>query len=462
MDKRTKLLTLLGVLAAVCLAAFLVSRHETKVEQIKNSGEEVLSLSEDSVTGLTWTVNDATLAFHKGDAGWQYDEDVAFPVNEGKIGELLEDFSPLTAAFQIENVDDYGQYGLDSPVCTITLETESQDYTIKLGDYSQMDSQRYITVNDGDVYLVEKDPLDDFDLTIRDMIQNDDTPYIDTAAEITFSGIENATITYQEDGGSLLSEDVYYLDGKPLDSDNIRSFLDSISGLELEDYVTYQAAEDLSQWGMDEPELTAVIRYTDREDEEQTFTLHLSRNREALEAERQKEDGDISSVAAYARVGDSQIIYRIRYSIFEALEKVSYNDLRHKDLFAADFADAREITVTLDGESNTLTYQEPEDDSAAGTWYLGENEVDITELNTQLNALAATEFLTENPTGKQELSLKIRFESGETRTITLYRRDAESCLAEMDGAVVGLTARKDAVNLIEAINGIILKEQSNA
>lgn len=291
MAKRTKLLTLLGVLAAVCLAAFLVSRHETKVEQIKNSGEEVLSLSEDSVTGLTWTVNDATLAFHKGDAGWQYDEDVAFPVNEGKIGELLEDFSPLTAAFQIENVDDYGQYGLDSPVCTITLETESQDYTIKLGDYSQMDSQRYITVNDGDVYLVEKDPLDDFDLTIRDMIQNDDTPYIDTAAEITFSGIENATITYQEDGGSLLSEDVYYLDGKPLDSDNIRSFLDSISGLELEDYVTYQAAEDLSQWGMDEPELTAVIRYTDRENAEQTFTLHLSRNREALESERQRRMG---------------------------------------------------------------------------------------------------------------------------------------------------------------------------
>ena len=42
-------------------------------------------------------------------------------------------------AFEIEDVDDYGQYGLDDPECTITLETDDETYEISLGDYSTMD-----------------------------------------------------------------------------------------------------------------------------------------------------------------------------------------------------------------------------------------------------------------------------------------------------------------------------------
>ena len=38
----------------------------------------------------------------------------------------LKLFKEFGVAFEIEDVDDYGQYGLDDPECTITLETDDE------------------------------------------------------------------------------------------------------------------------------------------------------------------------------------------------------------------------------------------------------------------------------------------------------------------------------------------------
>ena len=74
---------LLAVFAVVSITAVLVSRHEEKVEQIKNSGKTILSIPTDTVTAPSWTNEDGTFSFTKGDT-WTYDGDSAFPVDEGK------------------------------------------------------------------------------------------------------------------------------------------------------------------------------------------------------------------------------------------------------------------------------------------------------------------------------------------------------------------------------------------
>ena len=81
--KRVTLCVLLAVFAAVSITAVLVSRHEEKVEQIKNSGKTILSIPTDTVTAPSWTNEDGTFSFTKGDT-WTYDGDSAFPVDEGK------------------------------------------------------------------------------------------------------------------------------------------------------------------------------------------------------------------------------------------------------------------------------------------------------------------------------------------------------------------------------------------
>ena len=98
---------------------------------------------------------------------------------------LLEPFRSLSAAFTIENAEDLGRYGLDEPTCTITLTTDDKTYTVKLGDHSTMDSQRYMDIGDGNVYLAASDPLDAYDVELKDLIANDDVPYFD---EVSHTG----------------------------------------------------------------------------------------------------------------------------------------------------------------------------------------------------------------------------------------------------------------------------------
>ena len=57
-----------------------------------------------------------------------------------------------------------------------------------------MDEQRYLSIGDGKVYLVNHDPLDEFDAVLREMILDDTTPEFDAAERIEFSGSENYTI----------------------------------------------------------------------------------------------------------------------------------------------------------------------------------------------------------------------------------------------------------------------------
>lgn len=81
--KQITLCVLLAVFAVVSITAVLVSRHEEKVEQSKNSGKTILSIPTDTVTAPSWTNEDGTFSFTKGDT-WTYDGDSAFPVDEGK------------------------------------------------------------------------------------------------------------------------------------------------------------------------------------------------------------------------------------------------------------------------------------------------------------------------------------------------------------------------------------------
>ena len=78
------------------------------------------------ISALSWTYDGQSLAFHK-DEVWYYDEDETFPVNEDAISALLEGFQSFGVSFIIEEVEDYGQYGLDDPERTITLDYTTQD-----------------------------------------------------------------------------------------------------------------------------------------------------------------------------------------------------------------------------------------------------------------------------------------------------------------------------------------------
>lgn len=472
--KRTKrILILAAVLAVTCTATFAMTKYEEKQEEIKNSNAVILELSTDSIQSLAWESEDGSLAFHKDDDGqWLYDDDEAFPVSEEKITDILSHFEAFGVSFIIENVEDYSQYGLSEPKCTIQLATEDDAYDIKLGAFSQMDEQRYIDIGDGNVYLVSDDPMNYLETELSAMILHDTTPAFEGVASITFSGYENYTITYTEESADSYSvDDVYFINidnqAAPLDTNKINSYLNTISSLNLSDYVTYNAtADELESYGLDEPELSVTINYTytakDDNELSDTCTLHISRNPKELTAVKENDDDALSSVTKYVRIGDSQIVYKLDNTAYDTLAAASYDDLRHSEVCWADFDTVTQLAITLEGETHTLTsVSEDTDDDAARIWYYGEEETDIADLKDALQSLTADSFTNEAASQKQEISLTLYLEneSFPQITIELYRYNGNSCLAVVDGESVSLVQRSAVMKLVEAVQTIVLNHR---
>ena len=467
MSRSKKLYILLGVLVVACVATLAVTQIAERKEQIKNSGEPILELSSDSVQALSWEHKGETLAFHR-DETWLYDEDEKFPVSEDKINELLEQFQPLSAAFVIEEVEDFGQYGLDNPVCTIHLTTEEQSYEIKLGDFSKMDSQRYVSIGDGNVYLVQNDPLDQFDAVLSDMIAHDEMPDFDQVTSIQFSGAQDYAVSYEEDSSNTYcAEDVYFTRrgerSLPLDTERVNGYLRKISNLNPTNYVTYNVTdEELTTYGLDTPELTVTVEYTPKDEETaEVFILHISRDPEEIKKPSDEDDGEDETVTAYLRVDQSQIIYQISSDQYKDLMAASYDDFRHQEIFTADFADVRQIDISLEGDSYTLTSEEKGKERA---WSCQEEELEIDDLKATLEALRADEFTSEKPSQKEEIGLTIHLDNEHFPEvqIELYRYDGSRCLAVVNGESVSFVKRTDVVSLIEAIHSIVLGGDESA
>ena len=226
---------------------------------------------------------------------------------------------------------------------------------------------------------------------------------------------------------------------------------------------------------MDAPELTVTVDYSfeneDGEENFDTFVLHVSRDprerdsasetketEETKKTEETEESSDESSeekVTAYARVGESQIVYQITGVESQNLMAAAYDDLRHPEVLWADFADITQLDISLDGTVYTFTSEERDEEQI---WYYQEEETEISDLRTAFAYLEADRFTEEQPDGKEEISLTVYLENENYPKIEikLYRYDGEYCLAAVDGESVSLVKRSAVVDLIEAVHGIVL------
>lgn len=463
MNRIKKLISLLCVLVVVCMATFGVSRYEEKKEQIQASGETILAISADSVNYISWGKE---LSFAKDD-GWKWETDENFPVDTEKMENLLDAFTDVKASFIIEQPEDLSQYGLDNPECAINISTEDQNYTITLGDLSTMDSQRYFSMDDGNVYLVSEDPMDKLDITADDLMLHDEIPDFNDKATLSFSGAEEYEIIYSEENAAAYSErDVYfaYIDGQymPLDTNNIEDYVSAVSSLSLKDYVTYNATEELlAECGLDNPQLSITVNYTaetedDSENTEQ-FIIHISRDPEEIQALLETDGAsEDETITAFARIGDSHIIYELSSDDYLALMATSYNNLRSDKLFPGSFDDVTGMDITLEGETYSVTSQINDEDEKV--FYLNEEEISITSFKQRLTALVATEYTERSPTGKEEISavLYTENENHPEIRIELYRQDGEKCIGVMNGHTISFISRSKVVDFIEAVNNIVL------
>ena len=82
----------------------------------------------------------------------------------------------------------------------------------------------------------------------------------------------------------------------------------------------------------------------------------------------------------------------------------------------------------------------------------------IGDFQSAITGLTAATFTTEQPSGKEELRLTVTLDNENVSTveIAIYRYDGSFCLVTVDGTPTALVSRSAAMDLMEAVNAIVL------
>ena len=339
-----------------------------------------------------------------------------------------------------------------------------------------MDSERYVSIGDGNVYLVKDDPMETFRLELKDLIRHDEVPEFEYAEEIQFTGKEEFKVVYEENQDAAYSEeDVYFVKKKgeflPLDTANVEDYLQTLKDMSLKNYASYDvSADELAVYGLDQPELEIKTRYKVLEDEDKeeaeektgSFTLSIARAPEEQKDEEddsknkeESEDEETEEITAYARVGDSRTVYQIAGEDYKKLMGASYHEFRHQEILPVYFSDVYQADISLEGKKYTLTSKNKKKETV---WYYNDEEVEIDNFKGAVKALKASDFEEEQPEGKEEISLTLYLENDNYPEIhlELYRYDGSSCIAVVDDEPVSHVDRSYVVDLIEAVHEIVL------
>ena len=440
MKRQKNLLILLGVLAGLCAVILLVTGVQKHIDKITTVDKDIVDLDTDSVTKISWTSGGKTLTYEKTDDVWQQSDDAAFPVDQEKLRELLQRFAPLNARFEISDVQDYGQYGLDSPEVTVTLTTADGDTVVKFGSYSTMDSKRYVTLGDGTVYLIADDVAGELSTDRDEYLSADSVPAYDTITGIMAAGETTFTAQYLPDATPLYTDtyDYYAVDGDSytaLSTQKIKDFLSDMAALPTDDYATYRASqENLADYGMDTPTVTYTVQYT-QDKTDGSFTLALGKK------------GD----ACYARMNNSEIIFKLTEEEYDDLTATDADALRPDEALSLDWDAVKSMAFTVDDATYTVEHK-------GDNFAINGDEVDFDAVKQAVDGLKISEYNRETTDKKQELAFTVTLDNKEhpELTVTIQQYDGENCLVTLNGTTLGFASRSNVVSLTEAVNAIAL------
>ena len=92
------------------------------------------------------------------------------------------------------------------------------------------------------------------------------------------------------------------------------------------------------------------------------------------------------------------------------------------------------------------------------TYYYQGEELELASIRSAVRGLKAGSFTDEEPVQKEEISLTLylEYDNYPEIHIQLYRYDGKDCVAVVNGEPTALVERASVVDLMEAVNSIVL------
>ena len=192
MNKRKKKqLIFIFVCFTVILAAYLGSKYYQNHLPVDDEEDEISVLDIDTslVNEIGITNGEETINLQKDNDTWKCVDDKDFTIDSTKLQVFLDAAGSITSELKIENVTDMSQYGLDHPSLSISLQWDSNLYTIYIGDRNTVEGGvYYLKINDEDtVYTIENYKYNMLNKTKEDFAAEEET---ETAEEESDSAVE--------------------------------------------------------------------------------------------------------------------------------------------------------------------------------------------------------------------------------------------------------------------------------
>lgn len=446
MKRSKKLLSMLLVLVLLIGATVAVTQLTGEDEAQETVGTVIFSLEPETVTAISWDYSEE-VSFEKKNGSWVYASDRAFPLDESYIDTMLDTLRGITASRTIEAVEDWDQYTLEAPICEIRVTAGEASHTLKIGEETTLGGERYLSIGDGNVYLVDSGVLDSFSYGLYDLLVMETIPAMENITSVKLhSDTQSYELAYLEHSGLSYSDDyVWFLNGQALDTELTGELLDTITGLTWEECAHFHVT-DFSACGLAEPAATVTIVYGAGE----TFVLHL---------------GETADGSCYARLGDSAMVYRVDGAILDTLRYTTAAELQPDEVLLMDWEEVTSMDITLNGGTynvtkTTKTVTDDEGNTAEETVYLLDGaEIEGADIESAIDALTFTGYAAGlTPERSQEIRILIHrdHETFPEVELAIYQYDSSQCLVTRNGESTVLVNRETAVELVETVNSLVL------
>lgn len=415
--KKGKRLLLLTAVIAVFIAGALVLRSMNAAREAADKAAAtevkpvVLTIPKDSLAEISYTNEGETLRFIKTEDHWQYEDDMAFPLNESKVTSMADALNNLTASRKVaDTLDQAEEYGLKTPSCTVTaVFKDGTKQTLYFGDKNAVTSATYVYVDGSQtVYTVASSVTSKFNSKLYGLIADEAFPTIDASSisNVAYAAADkNLKLSYfpKSTDKSYSSMYTWFSEGEngdltPLDNDKISTYLESVTGIAPTGTVDYDATpEELAAYGLAAPAATITVDYTVSHQEsvpkateavapsvtpaasaddavtpgsftaepEGTAAQALPSPTPEMESITVKEPKQITITLGkqaedgsyYMRHSDSKRVFTISGDTYTKITEMSLESLRPTQICLIPIDTVEALAVTMDGQTSDFTIQ---------------------------------------------------------------------------------------------------------
>jgi hypothetical protein len=294
--KRNMLLALLALMVLAGAGYALLTRANEQAAQSASEAEKITlsSFSADSLASISYTYDGQTIDLEKQNGIWALADDTAYHVLQTYANSMATALCQMSASRVIENVSDYGQYGLDNPEMTVTANVGGEAMSFYFGSQNKISEISYLQMEgDPNVYAVSpsiektfqytKEKLYDtswlpVSLTRSDIVRLDYSYHTADAGDTVSLTAEQEPVASSTAGSASESDSgvsytqVWYFtgSGEEVNPAMASAMLDALFTAPTSQNTNPAA---LSAYGLDAPALT--VRVTDSAGSEETISLGI-------------------------------------------------------------------------------------------------------------------------------------------------------------------------------------------